>query len=705
MRQLKLWNYNKTEYVDLNDERFFATDLKGLGLEYDLAFNESTNGSYLDNLKVKDNDITAKIIFANYKAYDDFRAFVLRNGKQPFILEYTTEKITTTHRIELSQEDIDIDELDDEYFIRVKNVVQKYGLKRDTVKYTTNAMYPELTKDKYAEIVLLEGKTVEQDGELLSVKNPVIESVGRNLFDEEFARNHDNYGDLQNSYRHIKLQLKPNTVYYYNVISESGYDFKGSDIYYIIHNEFPANNYGWKILIHSDWSSPGSGTITTDSSGILYVGLLFSSQEKLDFIFDKVKIMLNEGYEPLPYEPYRSTELQFNGIYHKWDKIINDGGVYYDEIGSLKVNMWEYDDITTYDNNAFENVYRFIFNDFVSNLSINKNYDGYINKFELKEFYGDERGARFHPSLPDFEVFIEKSLIQEIMQRDKVLYSTAFKTYLQENNIQGVFQLATPTRKPTTYEGGIELFPNSNLFVTDDNNLLDTVELKYKPWNWSNVITKTNLRKYTVGGNDLVIYLPKSYVEHLDGETDEEKIQKYFADKYVEMLLANYIIDNEPIYRDVYISRLSKSELNMYGILESELVMRPQGAWYRLVELYQEHILEDDVIAKFEIKNNSIDLLPVNVRIEFINIGMVYDIYITSTDTIFKIDGHKIDPGILFIDSYNQKIYLNGLNAYDLLDKNGDSFILVPPGKHELWVELGGDVISVRVLVTYRQVV
>ena len=64
------------------------------------------------------------------------------------------------------------------------------------------------------------------------------------------------------------------------------------------------------------------------------------------------------------------------------------------------------------------------------------------------------------------------------------------------------------------------------------------------------------------------------------------------------------------------------------------------------------------------------------------------------------------DPrDILFIDSYNQKIYLNGLNAYDLLDKNGDSFILVPPGKHELWVELGGDVISVRVLVTYRQVV
>lgn len=90
MRKFKLWNRDKSSYIDLNNQNHFATDWQGLGLGYDLTFSESDNGRYVNNQTISQKDITATLVFTGnaYANYDIIRQFILKNNGR-CILEYS----------------------------------------------------------------------------------------------------------------------------------------------------------------------------------------------------------------------------------------------------------------------------------------------------------------------------------------------------------------------------------------------------------------------------------------------------------------------------------------------------------------------------------------------------------------------------------------------------------------------------------------
>ncbi len=90
MRKFKLWNRDKSSYIDLNNQNHFATDWQGLGLGYDLTFSETETGKYVNNQTISRKEITAKLIFTGnaYANYDIVRQFVLKNNGR-CILEYS----------------------------------------------------------------------------------------------------------------------------------------------------------------------------------------------------------------------------------------------------------------------------------------------------------------------------------------------------------------------------------------------------------------------------------------------------------------------------------------------------------------------------------------------------------------------------------------------------------------------------------------
>ncbi len=96
MRKFKLWNRDKSSYIDLNNRNHFATDWQGLGLGYDLTFSESDNGRYVNNQTISQKDITATLVFTGnaYANYDIIRQFILKNNGR-CVLEYEFESADT----------------------------------------------------------------------------------------------------------------------------------------------------------------------------------------------------------------------------------------------------------------------------------------------------------------------------------------------------------------------------------------------------------------------------------------------------------------------------------------------------------------------------------------------------------------------------------------------------------------------------------
>ena len=91
MRKLKLYNHDKSQVIDLNSRYNLATNWQGLGLDYNLIFAETNDGSYLENTKISNKDIKCTIIFGlifnAYKSYNSFRSVIIVNNNN-LILEY-----------------------------------------------------------------------------------------------------------------------------------------------------------------------------------------------------------------------------------------------------------------------------------------------------------------------------------------------------------------------------------------------------------------------------------------------------------------------------------------------------------------------------------------------------------------------------------------------------------------------------------------
>lgn len=88
MRKLKLYNSNKTSYIDFNNNKYLVTDISGLGTSYEFKklekaiydIEQSFENIFLTvNFGIKSNA---------YNDYKSFLDFIASNGKKKFILGY-----------------------------------------------------------------------------------------------------------------------------------------------------------------------------------------------------------------------------------------------------------------------------------------------------------------------------------------------------------------------------------------------------------------------------------------------------------------------------------------------------------------------------------------------------------------------------------------------------------------------------------------
>jgi hypothetical protein len=837
MRKFKLWNNDKTQSIDLIDRKHFATNPEGLGLENDLTFVETNKGSYLDKYKMMNNDISFTMLFNGYNSYDTLRKFISGNGKNSFVLEYLSHKsIVTQKRIDLGNEPLDIDILDDEYFVRAKGIVSKYGLKPETIPFVESETVPDIKRDKYAEVVLLQGQseysvspeeytlaqalpngqiTEDVNGQKLinvdkvtlpyqtistgnsvvdiyyytstinsnivdndiivnntvftynlsnpyipytwkkgdgfvsfsvpkgttlsktsisltyelahpryakslginSVVNPTIESINENLFDWYDILSHQTVSEVvykgkkaltyvagsdTSTQWFLEGRFKENTVYTlsgYFAVASGQANFR---IYYTdgTHQQIITDNTEWEYK-----------TVTSlPNQTISHLRGIWNASQNV-YLSD---IMLNTGTTPLPYTPNTSTKIKLLGQYNSIpktqvaDEVKPVDGILNTTRKTVKVDLWG---LTFGLATTLTNTYYFsspiVEDKKLKSLNNSSNASiMWINSFKYSHTDSVNDSRHYYVDYERLRIFIEKSLIQAIMTRDGVNEVTACKTYLEEEKVQGTFELANYVEEVTEYEGGLELTEGSNLYVSDENHLLDSIKIRYKLWNWSNVIKNTNLKKYTMNSSDLIIYLKKSEVSEF-GSTPEEQLTNYFKDKYASILLQNYIENEEYIYRDVYVQRLSKGELNQHGILESEFVLKPHKGWYQEVAQVLEATHNGNT-SKYEIEvdNSGYEELPINF--EIISNQFTQPLFevllktqavegVTYYGTYIKVDfiGYTINnngfqyPMTFILDSRNHKIYRKGIsytftpqeiNEYGKQDLSQDSFILLQPG-------------------------
>jgi len=134
----------------------------------------------------------------------------------------------------------------------------------------------------------------------------------------------------------------------------------------------------------------------------------------------------------------------------------------------VKVNLWEYG--TIWKGTPKENHYLFSFMDYFTTNNL-KNTIWFINGFPQRiDNIPDYRYSTNNYS-QNLLMTIEKPLIQEIMTRDSVNEVTAFKTYLQENHIMGVFELAI--KNPVEVDG--ELIDGGPQVITETEGIASVV--------------------------------------------------------------------------------------------------------------------------------------------------------------------------------------------------------------------------------------
>lgn len=88
MRKLKLYNYNKTSYIDFDNNKYLVTDISGLGTSYE--FKKLDKAIYDIEHSFENTSLTINFGI-NSNAYNDYKSFldfIISNGKKKFILGY-----------------------------------------------------------------------------------------------------------------------------------------------------------------------------------------------------------------------------------------------------------------------------------------------------------------------------------------------------------------------------------------------------------------------------------------------------------------------------------------------------------------------------------------------------------------------------------------------------------------------------------------
>lgn len=88
MRKLKIWNHDKTSFLDLNSNKYLVDEISGFGTGYKLI----GEGTAIHDIEVEFENITLRINFGvnqnAYISYKEFMDLIVTNEKNKLILEY-----------------------------------------------------------------------------------------------------------------------------------------------------------------------------------------------------------------------------------------------------------------------------------------------------------------------------------------------------------------------------------------------------------------------------------------------------------------------------------------------------------------------------------------------------------------------------------------------------------------------------------------
>ncbi len=151
-----------------------------------------------------------------------------------------------------------------------------------------------------------------------------VQRTGKNLFDETQYQNlTTDYEYSRDSYHCKSIQLKPNTSY--TVSQRSG--VADSSVILLLNNVAKINNSGFFDLR----SANGSKSFTTDDSGCLYIGVLYSNDTAYNARLALCQIQIELGSTATAYEPFSGTTLPISwqteaGTVYGGNLTINEDG-------------------------------------------------------------------------------------------------------------------------------------------------------------------------------------------------------------------------------------------------------------------------------------------------------------------------------------------------------------------------------------------
>lgn len=120
----------------------------------------------------------------------------------------------------------------------------------------------------------------------------VDDVVCKNVLNKELLMNESNYTEsLNDNYKGFKLNLKPNTTYtlgcyYYSYVMDGAWECRLFDANKNLVEGIQSSHITKDTVIR---------TFTTDSTGVMYIGILYGKTERLINFFSAIDIQIEEG--------------------------------------------------------------------------------------------------------------------------------------------------------------------------------------------------------------------------------------------------------------------------------------------------------------------------------------------------------------------------------------------------------------------------
>jgi len=196
--------------------------------------------------------------------------------------------------------------------------------------------------------------------------------------------------------------------------------------------------------------------------------------------------------------------------------------------------------------------------------------------------------------------------------------------------------------------------------------------------------------------------------------SEYKKLMDFIALNGKEKMLLEYEVNNREVYCDIYFKQSFKSQKNRFGVLRERFVFARTSYWYLQnsfnFTISQETIesegfpLEFPVsfpglvpLGKIFINNTFFENLEVNIKL-FNKTASGAEIIVENKDQTLVsktiINKELINDDSFEIQSEERKVFYydsilgKEINGYDFLDRNENTFIIIPTGEHYLNIKL-----------------